>query len=91
MKVTWSARASADFKQAIAFLTQESPSGAERVRQAAMQTSELLSQYPKACREGALSGTREKAVTATPYRLIYRVRQDELEIIRFFHGARRWP
>lgn len=91
MRVIWSARASADFKQAIAFLAHESPSGAERVRQAAIKTAELLSQYPHAGREGALSETREKAVTSTPYRLIYRVRQDELEIIRFFHGARRWP
>jgi toxin ParE1/3/4 len=51
----------------------------------------LLADNPHMGRPGRVPGTRELVVTRTPYIVPYRVRGDTLEILRVYHGARRWP
>ncbi|MGO9598023.1 MAG: type II toxin-antitoxin system RelE/ParE family toxin [Isosphaeraceae bacterium] len=51
----------------------------------------LLKRNPALGRPGRVTGTREIMVPDTPYILPYRVRGDAVEILRFFHAARRWP
>jgi toxin ParE1/3/4 len=50
-----------------------------------------LEKYPSSGRPGRLLGTRELVVAGTPYVVPYRVRGSVVEIIRVFHGARKWP
>jgi toxin ParE1/3/4 len=38
-----------------------------------------------------VTGTRELVVTGTPYIVPYRVQDGEIQILRVYHGARRWP
>jgi toxin ParE1/3/4 len=42
-------------------------------------------------RPGRVEGTRELVVANTPYLVSYRVRNNVVEILRVFHGARKWP
>jgi plasmid stabilization system protein ParE len=42
-------------------------------------------------RPGRISGTRELVITGTPFVAVYRVRADAVEILRFLHGAQRFP
>jgi toxin ParE1/3/4 len=47
---------------------------------------------PRAPRSsGRWPGTRELIIPRTPDILPYRVRGEIVEIVRVFHGARRWP
>jgi plasmid stabilization system protein ParE len=46
---------------------------------------------PKSGRPGRVSDTRELVVPETPFIAPYRVRDDRVEILAVFHGARRWP
>ena len=39
---------------------------------------------------GRVAKTRELVVAGTPYIVIYRVKDNRLEILRIFHGARQW-
>jgi toxin ParE1/3/4 len=46
---------------------------------------------PHRGRPGRWPGTRELVIPRTPYIVPYRVQGDLIEILRVFHGARRWP
>lgn len=42
-------------------------------------------------RAGAKPGTRERNLTRYPYKIVYEVREDTVEIDRVLHTARQWP
>jgi toxin ParE1/3/4 len=52
---------------------------------------ERLTHYPKSGRPGRIAGTRELAVSGTPYVIVYRVENAAVLILRLLHGAQRWP
>ena len=68
----------------------ENPAAAEKVQQAITKAIELLQSFPYLGRPGAL-GTREKTVKSLPYIVVYRVHDEELIILRVFHGAQNRP
>ena len=51
----------------------------------------MIPDNPRAGRPGRLPGTRELVISGTPYIVPYRLRSGTIEILRVFHGARRWP
>ena len=51
----------------------------------------FLAAFPEIGRRGRVAGTRELVVSRTPYIVPYRVAGDLIEILRVFHGSRRWP
>jgi plasmid stabilization system protein ParE len=42
-------------------------------------------------RAGRVDGTRELIISDSPYIAVYRVLEDELEVLDVLHAARRWP
>jgi toxin ParE1/3/4 len=73
------------------YIARDKPQAAARVVQTIHDTVDLLRRQPNLGRPGRVSGTRELVVPGTPYIVPYRVRDDEIHILRVFHGARRWP
>ena len=69
----------------------ENPAAAEKVQRAIAKAIELLLSFPYLGRPGALKETREKTVKSLPYIVVYRVREEELIILRIFHGAQNRP
>jgi toxin ParE1/3/4 len=59
----------------------------ERIQAAIRQLAEL----PYRGRPGRWPGTRELIVARTPDVAPYRAKGQVVEILRVFHGARRWP
>jgi toxin ParE1/3/4 len=51
----------------------------------------LFSAKPAIGRPGRVPGTRELVVPRTPFIVPYRLQRNTLQILRIFHGARRWP
>ena len=51
----------------------------------------LLPATPTVGRPGRVDGTRELVVSGTPFIVPYRVQARTIQILRVYHGARRWP
>ena len=52
---------------------------------------QLLAEHPALGRPGRVPGTRELVIPDTPYLVPYRMREGSVEILRIFHGVRKWP
>jgi toxin ParE1/3/4 len=90
-EIRWLKRALANLNAEAAFIARDNPSAAARVVEAISAAVELLAQHPALGRPGRVEGTRELVVPDTPYLIPYRVRGHAVEILRVFHGARKWP
>jgi toxin ParE1/3/4 len=42
-------------------------------------------------RPGRVPGTRELVIPKTPFIVPYRLQRKVIQILRVYHGARRWP
>jgi len=51
----------------------------------------LLPDNPEMGRPGRVPGTRELVIPRTPFIVPYRLVGNTLQILRIYHGARRWP
>ena len=91
MRVKWLRTALANLNAEAEYVFRDSPAAASRIVAAIVEAVEILRQYPSSGRPGRVSGTRELVVQGTPYIIPYRVRGDAVELLRVFHGARRWP
>ena len=56
-----------------------------------MSASALLSTFPYRGRIGRVEGTRELSLPPLPFVVVYRIREDTLEVSNIMHGAQRWP
>ena len=91
MRVRWLRRALANLEAEANYIAEDDPAAARRMVQRIFRAVELLKKNPAIGRPGRVLGTRELVVGGTPYILPYRVRGEAVEILRFFHGARKWP
>ncbi len=55
------------------------------------QQTNLLTTQSKMGRIGRVKGTRELVINRTPFIAIYRIKGKRIEILRFLHGAQKWP
>ena len=92
MRLIWSRQAVEDIAALRAFIESEDPAAARRSVLRIIEAVEtLIPANTQAGRPGRVPGTRELVVTRTPYLVPYRVRAGAIEVLRVFHGARRWP
>ena len=69
----------------------DKPQTANRAAFLISQSIEPLIEYPDIGRPGRIEGTRELILTALPYIIPYRMKNDNIEILRVLHAARKWP
>lgn len=92
MKILWSLKAIQDLDLLRAYIAEESPANAERVALRILHdVEESLPDHPEMGRPGRVPGTRELAIPRTPYIVPYRMHRQTIQILRVYHGARRWP
>ena len=92
MNIEWSPEAVEDLNSLRAFIAQDKPSAARAVVLHILQTIEqLVPDNPHLGRPGRVPGTRELVIPSTPFIVPYRLRGDTIQILRVYHGARRWP
>lgn len=90
--VEWEDDAIADLDRIIDYIEVESPQGALTIALAIRRgANSLLSEFPKAGRQGRVPGTRELIVVGTPFIVVYVVDGERVEIIRVLHGRQQWP
>ena len=87
MEVRWSPEAAADFTSIVQYIRQDNPSAALRVARAIYNAIAQLNIFPNRGRSGRIDGTRELPLANLPFVVVYRVRENAVEIVRLLHGA----
>ena len=92
MNIEWSVEALADLSSLHAFIAKDNPNAAQKVAMTIVASVETnLPDNPHLGRQGRVNGTRELVITHTPYIVPYRIKSDTIQVLRVYHGARRWP
>lgn len=92
MTPVWSPEAIADLIALRTYIEEYNPAAAQRVALHIIHNVEtLLPSHPEMGRPGRVPGTRELVVPRTPYVVPYRLVGNTIQVLRVFHGARRWP
>ena len=91
LEIRWLKCALANLDAEAEFIARDKPAAARRVVRAVERAVELLAANPALGRPGRVDGTRELIVPDTPYIIPYRLRGGAVEILRVFHGVRKWP
>jgi len=92
MKIEWSTEAIEDLESIRAYVAEDSPAAARRlVLRIVLDVESQLPESPHIGRAGRVAGTRELVISKTPYLVPYRVHGTTIQVLRVYHGARRWP
>ena len=90
--VVWSPEAIDDLAALRVYIEQNDPRAARRVALHIIRNVEtLLPNNPEMGRPGRVPGTRELVIPGTPFIVPYRVAGNAIQVLRIYHGARRWP
>ncbi len=88
----WSPEAIDDLAVLRAYIEEDDPAAARRVALHIIHNVEaLLRNNPEMGRPGRVPGTRELVIPKTPFIVPYRLVGNTIQVLRIFHGARRWP
>ena len=92
MNIEWSDEAIADLKSLHAFIAKDNPNAARKLAMTIVASVETnLPSNPHMGRPGRVNGSRELVISNTPYIVPYRVKSGTVQVLRVYHGARRWP
>jgi toxin ParE1/3/4 len=92
VRLFWTRRAINDLRAIQAFIEKNDPAAARKTTLRIIDAVEtLIPENPDAGRPGRVPGTRELVVARTPYIVPYRLQSGRIEVVRLYHGARRWP
>ncbi|MDX2222168.1 MAG: type II toxin-antitoxin system RelE/ParE family toxin [Rhodospirillaceae bacterium] len=92
MNLLWMPEAREDLAAIGAYIAKNNPAAArDAVLSIVRRVHDSLSSQPGLGRPGRVPGTRELVLTGTPFLVPYRVRAEQVQILRAYHGARRWP
>jgi toxin ParE1/3/4 len=91
VQVRWLRAALANLEAEADYIACDNPAAAARTVARISDAVDKLAAMPARGRPGRVPGTRELVVPGTPYIIPYRVRRGAVEILRVFHGTRRWP
>ncbi len=80
-----------DLRAIYAYYADRNPASADRVVGTILKAANGLAQFPLMGRQGVVPDTRERIVTRYPYRIVYHVVDDAVEVLRIIHTARQWP
>lgn len=90
MTIRWLSSALAELDRIHGYIARENPQVAARVFRQIRKAPHQLARFPHLGRFGQIEGTRELVVTGLPYLIVYRVADDDVEILRVFHTSMNW-
>lgn len=91
MKLSWLLVAINERYDQLDYIALDDPYAAISQDKEIEQQTNLLPTQPKMGRAGRVKGTRELVISRTPFIAVYRIEGQRIEILRFLHGAQKWP
>ena len=92
MRLFWSRRAIDDLRAIQAFIEKNDPTAARTITLHIIDAVEtMIPTNPNVGRPGRVPGTRELVIARTSYIVPYRLHRGVIDVLRIYHGARRWP
>lgn len=91
MRVRWLRAALRNLDEEADHLAADDPRAAQMIVRRILQAVDALAEHPEIGRPGRVPGTRELVVTRTRYLIPYRVKDNEVQVLRVFHTSRRLP
>lgn len=89
--VVWLPAAELNLYDQLDYLETRNARAASDLATKVIEATTRLSHHPQIGRVGRKANTRELVLTGTPFLLVYRVEPQAIVILRFLHGAQRWP
>jgi toxin ParE1/3/4 len=90
VEVRWTPSALRDLDSSGEYIKERKERAALRIGRRLEEAVLELTTFPNLGRPGRLRGTREVVVSGTPFVVIYRVRLDQVQVLRILHHARKW-
>lgn len=91
MRLRWTNPAAQDLYNIVRHIQKDNPSAAAKVAQTLYDGCSGLGNFPRRGRKGRIEGTRELVFAGLPYIVVYRVQDQNLDVLRIYHGAQDWP
>ena len=91
LSVDWLRLALQDLNDIAVFIATDDAAAAQAVMETLWIAGQSLRLHPERGRPGRVPGTRELVLTDLPYFIAYRVKSDQVQILRLLHTARKWP
>ena len=91
MRVKWLKRAIKSLDAAMAHIAQEDENAAREISDYIHARVESLQEQPYLGRPGRIFGTKELVMDKYPFIVPYRMKNQEIQILRVFHTSRRPP
>jgi toxin ParE1/3/4 len=90
MPIRWTPDAVDDLKRITEYIDENSPDSALRVARRICGSVASLAKSPSGGRIGWVEGTRELVLALLPYVVVYRIKDEVVEILHVHHGAQNW-
>jgi len=90
-KIRWLNIALNDLDESIEYIAQHNINAARKLANRIWNSVQILADNPEIGRPGRVPGTRELVITGTSYLVAYRIKGEQIQILRVLHGARKWP
>lgn len=91
LQIKWLRKAEQNLEAAYNYLNEENPIAAQKFIQEVYELTNLLRTAPAMGRNGRVAGTRELILAHFPYLLPYRVRGEQIQILRVFNTNQKPP
>jgi toxin ParE1/3/4 len=91
MKIKWVDSAIDNLASMADYIAENNPEKARSIVGKIRSSISNLSKQPAMGTLGRVQGTRELVIVNTPYLIVYRIQQQNIEILRVLHGAQKWP
>ncbi|MBC3833713.1 type II toxin-antitoxin system RelE/ParE family toxin [Undibacterium amnicola] len=90
MQVKWTKRASQNLENILAHISADNSSAAKKFLLDTLQQISNLKEYPALGRAGLVPSTRELVIHEN-YVIYYRIKKEQIEILRVLHARRKYP
>ncbi len=91
LPVDWLPQAEANRFDQLDYIAEENPLAAADLDGEIEKHTVLLGDNPEMGRQGRVLGTRELVIVGTPFVLVYRLKDQRLQVLRLLHHAQAWP
>jgi toxin ParE1/3/4 len=91
MKIVWTPRFQAHLRREFGFLRERNPAAAVSEIQRVINVAQRLEQFPNSGRAWRAPGRLELVVPGSRYVVVYRIRDDAIDVLALLHTSRKLP